>query len=103
MPENGIYFDGFETNAALCQIERAAFPRAGPVRNPFFAVYMEAVNPYQSGTWPTEGRWVTSASLTLSESPCSGSKLQPESGLVAHDQMQGNLAGKLLIQAPQES
>ena len=36
-------------------------------------IYMEAVNPYQSGTWTSEGGWVTSASLTASESPTSGS------------------------------
>ena len=48
-------------------------------------VYMEAVNPYQSGTWLTEGRWVTSASLTLSESPSSGSGTQATFTVQASD------------------
>ncbi len=48
-------------------------------------VYMEAVNPYQSGTWLTEGRWVTSASLTLSESPSSGSGTQATFTIQASD------------------
>ena len=47
--------------------------------------YMEAVNPYQSGAWTAEGRWVTSASLIVSESPASGSGAQAVFSIQASD------------------
>src|SRR6185312_6057837 len=38
--------------------------------------YMQASNPYQSATWVLAGKWVTSASLSVSATPTSGSGTQ---------------------------
>ena len=47
--------------------------------------YIEAANPYQSATWTPQGKWVTSASLVLVESPASGSGTQAVFSIQASD------------------